>query len=152
ILEALRALPGAEASGATIFLPGVPGSYPTEFKTAEGRAEAEPKIMAQNRFVTPGYFAAMRIPVLAGELCRSEPNLNTLMVNRTFANAYFGGSAAIGRRFAPGRNSPPIEIRGIVGDARETGLDRAPEPVVYWCDAYNEPGTYYLVRTHGSPG
>jgi putative ABC transport system permease protein len=45
----------------------------------------------------------------------------------------------------------PGEIRGIVGDAREAGLDREPQPTVYFCNNLLQPGTFFLVRTHGEP-
>jgi hypothetical protein len=132
----------------------VPFQYQVELNTVEGRAETEPKMLAESRLVTPGYFATMRIPLLAGEVCRDESNTATMMVNRSFANAYLTGSAAIGRRLLQPGNSyvPPSAIRGIVGDARETGLDRVPPPTVYWCFGGTQPGTFFLVRTHGDPG
>lgn len=153
ILDAVRAAPGVEAAATAYSLPGVPTDYQVEMKSEEGRAETEPKMLAQGRNVTPEYFAAMRIPVLSGELCRYEPNTATMMVNRSFANAYLGGSAAIGHRLSqPGNANVPVsEIRGIAGDARETGLDHAPVPTVYWCFGANGPGTYFLVRTRGEP-
>jgi putative ABC transport system permease protein len=45
----------------------------------------------------------------------------------------------------------PLEIRGIVGDARETGMSNAPAPTVYWCGGNWQPGSYFLVRTHAEP-
>ena len=153
ILDGLRSVPGIESAATALSLPGVPAQYQIELKATEGRAESEPKMLAQGRWVTPAYFATIRIPVVAGELCRDEPNSNTTMVNRSFANAYLAGSAAIGRHLVQPANAylPPGEIRGIVGDARETGLDREPPPTVYWCAGSNQPGTYFLVRTHGEP-
>ena len=75
------------------------------------------------------------------------------MVNRSFANLYFSGSQAIGRHLVqPGTiYSGQGEVRGIVGDARETGLDREPPPTVYWCATGIAPGSFFLVRTHGDP-
>lgn len=153
ILDGLRSVPGIESAATALSLPGVPAQYQIELKATEGRAESEPKMLAQGRWVTLAYFATIRIPVVAGELCRDEPNSNTTMVNRSFANAYLAGSAAIGRHLVQPANAylPPGEIRGIVGDARETGLDREPPPTVYWCAGSNQPGTYFLVRTHGEP-
>jgi len=43
------------------------------------------------------------------------------------------------------------EIRGISGDARESGLDHSPVPTAYWCAPLAEPGTYFLVRTRNAP-
>jgi putative ABC transport system permease protein len=153
ILDALRSVPGVETVTTAMSLPGVPGEYQIEMKTAEGRAETEPKIVAQSRWVTPDYFATMRIPVVAGELCRDEPNSITAMVNRSFADRYLNGpAAAVGRRLAPADNPfnlPPADVRGIVGDARETGLDREAPPTAYWCAGSMQPNTFFLVRTSG---
>ena len=150
ILDGLRSLPAVEAAATAIDLPGVPSRYPIELRTAEGRPESEPKLMAEGRWVTPQYFAAMRIPLISGELCRDEPNTTAMMINRSFANRYFNGAGAIGRRLIePGSSYlPPAVIRGIVGDARETGLDREPPPAVYWCSGTSQPGTFFLVRTN----
>ena len=140
-----------DASATSITLPGVPNRYEIELGTVEGRADTEPKLIAQDRYVTPGYFATLRIPVLAGELCRIEPDAHAMMVNRSFATLYFAGSSPIGRHVVLPANpaAPPAEIRGIVGDARETGLDHEPVPTAYWCDAAHQPGTFFLVRTRG---
>ena len=153
LLDGLRGVPGIEAAATASHLPGVPGQFQVELKMLEGRAETEPKMLAQGRWVTSGYFATMRIPVLAGELCQDNTNNAGIMVNRSFANLYLDGAAGIGRHLALAANAyvRPGEIRGIVGDARETGLDRQPPPTVYWCDHPLQPGTFFLARTHGEP-
>jgi hypothetical protein len=131
----------------------VPFNYQVELNTAEGRAETEPKMLTQIRGVSPSYFATLRIPLMAGEVCRDDIVNGTMMVNRNFANAYLGGSAALGRRLVqPGnRNIAPTEIRGIVGDAREDGMDREPVATAYWCSGALQPGTFFLVRTQADP-
>ena len=153
MVDGLRSLPGVEAAASTAFLPGVPNEYQLDLATSEGRAESEPKMRAYVRFVTPGYFATMGIPLHSGELCRDEPGRRGAMINRSFANLFLGGAAAIGRHLTVPGNTfmTPGEIRGIVGDAREAGLDREPQPTVYFCDNLLQPGTFFLVRTHGDP-
>jgi predicted permease len=152
ILDGLRTTPGIENAATVYSLPGVPGEYQIEVKTLEGRAETEPKMLAQGRWVTPGYFATMGIPLVAGEPCR-DGGTATAMVNRSFVNSYFAGSQALGRHLVQTGTiySGQGEIRGIVGDARETGLDREPPPTVYWCATNIAPGSFFLVRTHGDP-
>lgn len=154
ILEALRSLPGvSEAATSTQSLPGVPTEYEVEYQLEEGRAETEPKMLAQGRWVSPSYFATVRIPVLGGETCRDDPDNPTVMVNRRFAETYLRGQAVVDRRLLrtafpalkPGR------ISGIVGDAREMGVDRDPAPTVYWCSSASQPGTYFLLRTAADP-
>jgi len=153
LLEGMRATPGVESAATTISLPGLPGQYQVELTTLEGRAGTEPKMLAQETVVSPDYFATLHIPLLAGEMCRIEPKVASVMVNRSFANTYLAGDAAVGRHMAEPASPymPHAVIRGIVGDARETGLDREPVPVVYWCSEANQPGTYFIVRTHGDP-
>ncbi|MGA7238310.1 MAG: ABC transporter permease [Bryobacteraceae bacterium] len=153
LLDALRSLPGVEAAASSLFLPGVASTYQVELRSLEGRPETEPKMLAQSRPVTAGYFTTMHIPLLAGELCREQSTTAQMMVNRSFANTYLNGGAALGRHLDQPGNAyvAPTEIRGIVGDAREVGLDHEPVPTVYWCYSANQPGTYFLVRTHGDP-
>jgi putative ABC transport system permease protein len=154
ILEELRSLPGVAVAANALSLPGVPTDYQVELKLEEGRPATEPKILAQGRAVSAGYFAAIQLPLLSGELCRDEGDVRASMVNRAFADAYFRGRSPIGLHvFQPGNIYVPSSvIRGIVGDARETGLDREPVPTVYWCGNWWQPGIHFLVRTHGDPG
>ena len=153
ILDGLLATPGIESAATTVGLPGVPGDYQVELQPAEGRAESEPKMLAQARSVTPGYFATLHIPLLAGEMCRDDAKTTRMVVNRAFASAYLGGRSAIGMHLTqPGNFYVPMsEVTGIVGDARETGLDHEPVPTVYWCFGGIQPGEYFLVRTRSDP-
>jgi putative ABC transport system permease protein len=154
ILERLQSVPGIETATAVINVPGIPNDYQVELETQEPRAASEPKIIAQARAVSPSYFAALRIPLLAGDLCREQDAATTAMVNRAFASAYFAGSSPIGRHLSqPGSiYVPKSEVRGIVGDAREMGLDRQPVPTIYWCSTFLQPRTHFLVRVRGDLG
>jgi predicted permease len=153
ILETLRATPGVESTAISVGVPGVPFQFQTELKLLEGRAETEPKLVAQNRFVSASYFQAMRIPLLTGETCRETDGPPSVVVNRAFADAYFNGTSVIGHHVQPvGLGySAPGEIVGISGDARESGLDHPPVPTAYWCAPVAQPGTYFLARTHNDP-
>jgi len=156
-IEYLQNVPGVEAAATTGALPGVPSLYQTELKILEGRADPERKTIAEMWFVSPGYFATMKIPLVAGELCREKPYsanvVAEMVVNRSFANTYLPGLTAVGRHLqVPGNTFVPAgEIRGIVGDAREGGIAREPGPVAYWCMSAPLPDPYYLVRTRTEP-
>ena len=151
MLEALRAVPGVESAAASIGVPGVPSQFQVELKMVEGRADTEPKMIAQGRVVSPEYFGTMGIPLLAGSIC--DEGKDQMMVNRSFADAYLGGVSGVGRHLAYPSNVyvAPAEVAGIVGDARETGMDQAPSPAAYWCWTNAQPGQFFLVRTHGDP-
>jgi putative ABC transport system permease protein len=156
-IDSLRSMPGVETASTAGTLPGVPSHYQMELKFAEGQVDPEHKIVAESRFVSPGYFATMQIPLLSGELCRETPDslksINVL-VNRSFANTYLAKSTAVGHHLQEVPSSaflPPGEIQGVVGDAREEGLDREPGPTVYWCTSAPDPDPFYLVRTAAEP-
>lgn len=169
----LGKLPGVYAAATSGDLPGVPQHYPTELNFVEGEQDPERKIVAESRFISPSYLAAMQIPLLAGELCR-DPLLQPVtvpedptgvhhvdisrievFVNRSFAETYSPGSTALGRQLrvlgnAFLRPNQAGEIRGIVGDAREEGVNREPSPTVYWCMSVSGPDPFYIVRTHAA--
>jgi putative ABC transport system permease protein len=170
-LDRLRSVPGVEAAATSGALPGVPSEFHTDLRFAEGERDPEHKITAESRFVSPDYFATTQIPLLAGDLCREpkflpspnspgrvrlEANSINVVVNRRFADTYLPGSNIIGRHLQVLGNAflqpdDAGEIRGIVGDAREEGLNRISGPTVYWCINDPSPDPYYLLRTHTEP-
>jgi len=153
ILDAIRTIPGVEAAANLSSLPGLPGQSQTELKILEGEQDPNRKIFADSRFVSPGYFDVMRIPVLAGEPCQ-ETTRPTVVVNRTFANTYFGETTAIRHHIARLQTSQfslAGEIQGVAADSREQGLNTEPMPTVYWCSSVAFPGTYYALRTRVAP-
>jgi putative ABC transport system permease protein len=153
VLETLRATPGVESAAISVGVPGAPFKYQIELKLLEGRAESEPKLVTDNRFVSASYFATLRVPLLAGQLCRETDGPPTVVVNRTFADSYFHGEPVIGHHLQSVSlgYTGPAEIVGIAGDARETSLEHAPVPTAYWCAPIAQPGTYFLVRTRNAP-
>jgi predicted permease len=153
VLETLRATPGVESAAISVGVPGVPFHYQIELKLLEGRPDSEPKLIAENRFVSASYFATMRIPLLAGEVCHETDGPPTVVVNRAFVDAYFNGATVIGHHVQSLNMgySGPAEIVGISGDARESGLNQPPVPTAYWCAPVAEPGTFFLVRTRNAP-
>ncbi len=152
LIEAARAIPGVESAASAMDLPGVPQRYQVELKDAGGRAEIEPRMVAQARAVSPEFFATMQIPLLAGTLCRDE-GVSQMMVNRSFADIYLAGNA-IGRQLVQAGNSffRATTITGIVADAHEAGIDQPPSPAVYWCYTAAQPGMFFPVRRGCAPG
>lgn len=156
MLDGVRAVPGVEAAATSVFLPGVVGQQPSDaqMKIVEGEQDPSRRILANPRFVSTDYFGVMQIPLLAGEPCRDEANGTAIVVNRSFANSYFGSGSALGHHLSynPNPNFPlEGEIRGIVADAREQGINTEPVPTVYWCMSAPVPDPYYLIRTRGEP-
>lgn len=138
--ERFGALPGVVAVGAINFLPMSGYAWTTlvhrpEQPPAPGRS-ASP---VGWRFIWGDYFEAMRVPLLAGrrfERSDVETSTGVAIVNETLARAEFGSvSGAIGQRLVQqggGRPGPfLVEIVGVVGNVRHTGLDTPPGPEIY---------------------
>jgi len=153
-LDGLRTLPGVDGAATAAMLPGVSSKYQMELKV-DGRLDPNRRVMADARTVSPGYIESLRIPLLAGQDCKeASPGTFDVLVNRSFANLYLGGSAAAGHileNAAPSNFPMKGIVRGIVGDAREQGLTETPSPTIYSCFSAPNPFPNYLVRVHGDP-
>src|SRR5262249_28247577 len=85
-------------------------------------------------YVTPGYFRAMGIPIVAGEsLNPLEPFRVQLeaVVSRAFAKRYWPEGSAIGKHIRILANGPLYRIVGIAADVTDAGLDRPVDEIVY---------------------
>jgi putative ABC transport system permease protein len=168
VVDGIAALPGVEKVAITSTLPGVRDGQQLEFELAEGRADPAPRMVAETRVVSPAYFQTLRIPLLAGELCRRPADAGgktgvttEALVNRRFADLYLSGREAIGLHLTGGLDSlvknghlfgaPPSRIVGIVGDARELSADRDPVPTVYTCFSAPNPAPWHVIRTTVDP-
>jgi len=152
-LDAVRAIPGVEAASTSAALPGASWEYPAQLQL-DGSLDPNRKIIADNRFVSSDYFATMRIPVLQGETCKEGSLTNDLVVNRSFVERYLGDSPALGHQLTAAEATAmgvKGQIKGVVGDAREDGLNIASGPTLYSCLSAPDPFPNYLVRTRGKP-
>jgi predicted permease len=165
IIDELRALPGVEATAVASPVPGmIDDGSGFQFGIAtlriDGFDDTQEPARAQTRVVSPSYFETMQIPLLAGGLCRvppanAQPEVGPfeIMVNAAFATRYFGSpSSAVGAVVRPLGGNAALRIAGVVGDARELALDRAPVPSHYRCQvAFATPALAFLVRARGDP-
>ncbi len=155
MLDGLRALPGVAAAATSEAMPGTAGSdRGIELKILEGEQDPNRKVTADARFVSAGYFNVVQIPMISGEPCRDDSKTFGIVVNRSFANRYFGSGNPIGHHLSnTALANFPLqgEIRGIAADAREEAISSEPVPTVYWCMNNPVPDPYYLIRTRGEP-
>ena len=158
VLGETRQLPGVSAASYISFLPLVQGGgiWPVEI-------EGHPLDVAQRptvslRFVTPGFFATMGIPIRAGRDIREDDihkQPYVAVVSQAFVERHWRGLDPIGRHFTIA--DIPRTVVGVVGDIHVRGLERASEPQVYlsWQQPDNV-STWYapkdlVVRTSGDP-
>jgi predicted permease len=134
VLSEVRALPGVTAAAYSSFVPlgdmrG--GIFPVGVGVPAAPDRRENNV-AFLRFVTPGFFATMGIPLVQGrDVSDADTNQTraVAVVSRSFANRFLAGADPIGRRF----NFAGVdrEIVGVVGDVSMRGLTRSSEPQVW---------------------
>ena len=143
-----QALPGVQAVGAINDLP-LSNSEDLKMFTVNGYPN-EKNQLAESRWVTPQYFSAMNIPLVAGRLFSDEEyssDVHTIIINQSFARKYFANRNPIGGRV----NSDDHHIQwstvvGVIGDVRHSSLEEAPVPQIYFPDTGFQGG-YIAVRS-----
>jgi predicted permease len=144
VLEDARALPGVQGAAYTSGLPMVMrgGIWVIQ---AEGQpVQPGDESTASMRFVSPGFFATLGIPLRRGrDVSESDSatSLSAAVVSESFAQRYWPGQDPLGRRFhfglLGGNASAATEsfqertVVGVVGDVKVRGLERTNEPQVY---------------------
>ncbi len=109
--------------------------------------------IAETRGISPGYFAAMEIPLRMGRPLESHDYATqNIMVNETMAKKFWPGGAAVGKRINMCSLDPTpcwSAIVGVVGDVHQYGLEAAPTMDVYYTGGWTP---YVLIRTESNPG
>ena len=168
LLARLRSAPGVESAGlATVSI--LSGSEWDSSMSVEGHHPVDGEDMqAFMNALSPGYFKTMRIPLLEGRdftdadvqnhatffasLLADEKSASVhsvAIVNRKFANHFFKGRSALGRRlgFGTGPDAKQnIEIVGV-GGIRSTGPREGVRRQVFIPNFGKNSATLY-VRTH----
>jgi putative ABC transport system permease protein len=159
LIERLTSVPGVEAVGITSGLP-LAGSENLLPVTIEGRPKPAPgqELISDYRAATPGYFAALSIPLLDGELMpdqMSSGRPGVVVVNETMARTGWPGERAIGKRiklagFEP--DTPWHTVIGVVGDTKHSALESLPRAQVYVPHRqYPSEQMTVAMRTSGDP-
>ena len=158
-LDRLRAAPGIAAAGTIDALAIADDRQGTGFTIEkEAPSDAVESANVNFAFVSPGYFEAMGIPLLAGRNfdMRDHPeSAPTIVINQSMARRYFGGRDPIGRRITVGFNTRATrEVVGIVGDERHVSLDREAPPGLYvsYLQLAAASRLTLVIRTAGDPG
>jgi putative ABC transport system permease protein len=82
--------------------------------------------------VSPGFFDAVRVPVVRGNLAAVRPGSGgQVAVNEAFVREMFPDENPIGRRFREPQASRWWTIAAVVGDMHRAALERQPIPEIY---------------------
>jgi predicted permease len=169
LLARVRALPGVQSAGGINHLPLAGDIWGWPF-TIEGRAKPRPGESPSGvyRIITPGYFEAMRLPLIRGrEISAADvaTGSGVVVINERAAIKYWPGADPIGQHvsFDDDKANPPpwLTVIGIVKDAKQEDWAAPIYPEVYLAAFQNrqflgEPGAHMayitlVVRTTGDP-
>jgi putative ABC transport system permease protein len=156
IAERVSGIPGVRAAGFTQVLPLQNWGWSAnsiDFGIV-GRPRLDgPAFSFELRYVTPGYFAAIGIPIRRGRGFTVADNRDAppvIAINETLGRIAFGSDDPVGRVTTRGT------VVGVLGDIRNANLDRPTLPEMYFPVAQNwsqlsELGMTLAVRTYGPP-
>lgn len=168
VLEKVRALPGATVAGSTDSIP-FGHNFTDSLILAEGYTmkPGESVVSPDNIVATPGYFEAMRVPLIEGRLFDSRDTIDSpkvIIVDQKLAQKFWPGTSALGRRMwlpngpedlvQPTANSRLYTVVGVVGSVKRRALVDPDERVGAYYFPYNQNPRYTLtfaVRTAGKP-
>ena len=156
-LDRLRQLPGVESAGMVSMLP-LAGDKWIDMIRVAGDARPFMELPTEHfRWVSPGYFQAIHLPLVAGRfLDASDQGKRFTLVSELTARTLWPGANPIGRQFMRGDpkdpKNTPFTLIGIVKDARTISLAHPDPMMVYMPYWYRCDGTSSLVvRTHQDP-
>ncbi len=154
LLNRFAALPGVRSATLSGTTP-INGAAASRFATVEGY-QAKPfetRIFVNS--VAPKYFETFGTPLLAGRdfTFQDVAAAHLAIVNQALTRYYFGRANPIGRRITLEGDNQPLEIVGVVGDAKYLDL-RDPAPrTVYLCAFQQQTvnSHRFALRTAGDP-
>ena len=163
LLESLDGIPQVQSVAVGITAPFGPGVRAGG--TARDRAQApqspDAGIAAVEHMVSPEYFQALGVPLMAGRSFGQQDGLGSplvAVVSESVARQLWAGKSPVGQNLD--WNGRAHEVVGVVGDIRGAdgrgccggGLDREPSAAVYLSAIqYPQRTMTLLVRTAGDP-
>jgi putative ABC transport system permease protein len=158
-VERLRAVPGVQAAAAASQIP-LGGNMDRYGFHPEGKINANPELdeSAERYCTTPGFLAALRIPLLRGRDIAptdTSDSPGVILINETTAKRIWPTEDPLGKRVkVGGLDHPWLTVIGVVGDVHHAGLDAAPSMQMYIPHAqwpFPDNDMTFVIRTAGPP-
>ena len=147
LVERLSKIPGVEAVGSVSHLP-IATSPPGTAFIIDGQPVQPGQLppMIHYVFAKPGFFEAMRMPLLEGRYfdCRDdEPKRFDVIVNKIMADRFWPKQSALGKRFRPSgadNNDTWFTVAGVVAPVLHNGVREEPAALIYYPAAVPQDG------------
>jgi putative ABC transport system permease protein len=139
LLARIRAQPGVTSAAFSTSVPLIGNGGPfSSFKLRSPRdPSAQVEVETALRIVSPGYFEALRLRIVAGRPLAIRDTATAppvTVVNRSFARRYLDGigvGQSIPGHVGRGPGFADREVVGVVDDGRQPGSDTLPLPEVF---------------------
>jgi putative ABC transport system permease protein len=135
LVSAAQRVPGVTAAAASTTLPMTGSDLNIGF-AVEGRPQTGAQRPSAMFFaITPDYFKAMGIRLVAGRPFTARDDQRApavIIISETMARRYWPSGDAVGKRMSISyNNTGPREIVGIVADVKNGSLTDTPQPSMY---------------------
>ena len=159
IQDRLRGINGVKIATASFPFP-LAGDYsPIRWGTEEALSDPGKFQATDFQIVLPGYFEAMRTPLIAGRTFTDSDNVpgrNLVVIDQQLADKAFPHQSAVGKRILIRIKTPEaewVEVIGVVAHQREESLAERGREQVYFVDGFLGSGTVrqWAIRTEGDP-
>jgi putative ABC transport system permease protein len=158
LLEQVEHMPGVTAAAVATELPLEGGN--NGYIQVDGDTDpSHQNLLVENNYVTPGYFSAMGIPLLAGslftredmeqaaereqklfELNKQDPDRKSLppdiaftaIISRSMARTFWPNQDPVGKIYRSSHSTIPIKVVGVVGDVSTWGVRQKSLPGAYF--------------------
>jgi predicted permease len=144
VLDALREVPAVQSVAAVTALPmsTIGSDFTRPYWPEHARPEGNAAPSASVRMATPGYFATLGLPMVAGREFTDADDVDAprvVIVNQTLARGTWGAEDPVGRQLVLDyqRGPYPYEVVGVVRDDRFDGPRSEPVPEVFIPHAQN---------------
>jgi putative ABC transport system permease protein len=160
LVERLNASAGVVAAGAGSMAPLNQSTAIAGFSFRASAGAEEVKARAISYAVTPGYAEALRLRLIEGRMLQpsdATSGIQAMVVNEAFVQAYMtDGKPVAGRRYQGLMAEPEVttEIVGVVNNVLKDGLDRQPQPEMYFAHSKHRRITREInlvIRTASDP-
>jgi predicted permease len=149
VLENVRRIPGVAAAGLVSAMPLEGETWIESMRRADAPQQQEVPLI-NLRWVSPGYFDALRQPLAAGRtLDDRDERLHSAILSQAEARALFGQADPIGREvITEGRT---FRVVGVIMDSHTTSLKAAPARFAYLHYTDRPPySTFFAARSSKS--
>ena len=156
VLDGVRGVPGVVSAGVTQLLP-FGGRTASLLVKPDDIDAPDAEVLAWNYVVSPGYLAAMQVPLRAGRLFDDRDTVDqrpVVIVDEVLAQRLWPDGAALGRQLiiSPRLGIPPRTVVGVVGAVRQANLSGGNTGAMYRPHSQLTERAYTMAIRSDAPG